>query len=124
MNLQESTLPKKQILKRKFIIRKKIVGTAERPRVSIYRSLNHIYAQVINDETGTTLTSCSTLSKDIKDKLKTKKKSEQAKIVGETLAKKMLALGIKKIVFDRNGRKYLGRIKTLADALRSGGIEF
>ncbi len=124
MNLREILLPKKRLLRRKIRIRKKISGTPERPRVSVYRSLKHIYAQAIDDTKAHTIASCSTLCKEIAEQLKSKKKSEQARIVGEHLAQKLLSLGIKKIVFDRNGRKYGGRIKSLADGLRAGGIEF
>ncbi len=124
MNIREAEAPRKRLLRRKLRVRKKIFGTKERPRLSVYRSLKHIYAQVINDEIGHTLTSCSTLCKGIRDTLKGKTKTEQAKIVGKHLAEKMLSLGIDKIVFDRGGRKYAGRIKALAEALREGGIKF
>jgi large subunit ribosomal protein L18 len=124
MNLTEHIKPKLLLEKRKLRIRKKIKGTKERPRVSVYRSLKHIYAQVIDDEVGHTLASCSTLCKDIRDKIKNKKKIEQSEIVGRHLAEKLLSLGIKSIVFDRNGRKYAGRIAALAKGLREGGINF
>ncbi len=124
MNLSEKEKPKIRLIKRKLAIRKKIFGTKDRPRVSVYRSLKHIYAQAIDDTIGHTLASCSTLCKEIRDKLKGKTKSEQAELVGIHLAQKLLSLGIKKIVFDRNGRKYIGRIKSLADGLRKEGIEF
>ncbi|MCX7716110.1 MAG: 50S ribosomal protein L18 [Endomicrobia bacterium] len=124
MNLSEKELVKIRLQRRKFIQRKKIFGTAARPRVSVYRSLKHIYAQAIDDTRGHTLASCSTLCKVIRDQLKNKNKTEQAEIVGKHLAENLLSLGIKKIVFDRNGRKYIGRIKALADGLRKQGIEF
>lgn len=124
MNRNEHEKPKLLLLKRKLRIRKKILGTKERPRVSVYRSLKHIYAQAIDDEAGHTLASCSTLCKDIKNKIKEKTKTEQAKVVGLHLSEKLLSLGIKKIVFDRNGRKYIGRIQALAEGLREGGIQF
>lgn len=124
MNISEKTLPKIRLLKRKYRVRKKIFGTKEKPRVSVYRSLKHIYAQAIDDTVGHTLASCSTLCKEIREQLKDKSKSEQAEIVGLHLAQKLLSKGIKKIVFDRNGRKYIGRIKMLAEGLRKGGIEF
>jgi len=124
MNLTEHIKPKLLLEKRKLRIRKRIKGTKERPRVSVYRSLKHIYAQAIDDEAGHTLASCSTLCKDIRDKIKNKKKNEQSEIVGRHLAEKLLSLGIKSIVFDRNGRKYAGRIAALAKGLREGGINF
>ena len=124
MNLWEKISPKVRLEKRKLRIRKKIFGTKDRPRVSVYRSLKHIYAQAIDDETAHTLAACSTLCKAIRDSLKGKTKSEQAFIVGQHLAEKLKSLGIKKIVFDRNGRKYIGRIQRLAEGLRQGGIEF
>lgn len=124
MNINEAILPKIRLQRRKFSIRKKIFGTKEKPRVSVYRSLKHIYAQAIDDENGHTLASCSTLCKQIRDQLKNKTKSEKAKIVGIHLGEKLIKLGIKKIVFDRNGRKYIGRLKSLADGIRSTGIEF
>ncbi len=124
MNLWEKIVPKVRLEKRKLRIRKKIFGTKDRPRVSVYRSLKHIYAQAIDDEAAHTLAACSTLCKEIRSSLKGKTKSEQAFIVGQHLAEKLKSLGIKKIVFDRNGRKYIGRIQRLAEGLRQGGIEF
>ncbi|MEN3013308.1 MAG: 50S ribosomal protein L18 [Endomicrobiia bacterium] len=124
MNINEAIIPKIRLQRRKFIIRKKIFGTKERPRLSVYRSLKHIYAQAIDDENGHTLCSCSTLCPEIRENLKDKTKTEKAEIVGLHLAEKLIKLGIKKIVFDRNGRKYIGRIKALADGLRKKGLEF
>jgi len=124
MNITEHIKPKKLLKKRKLSIRKKIEGSKERPRVSVYRSLKHIYAQAIDDENSHTIVSCSTLCKDIRDEIKNKKKTEQAEIVGRHLAKKLLSLGVKNIVFDRNGRKYIGRIAALAKGLREGGVNF
>lgn len=124
MNLAEKELVKKRLKRRKMVIRKKVFGTKERPRVSVYRSLKHIYAQAIDDTVGHTLASCSTLCKEIRDQLKNKKKSEQAELVGMHLGQKLISLGIQSIVFDRNGRKYIGRIKSLSDGLRKQGIKF
>ncbi|MFQ3675190.1 MAG: 50S ribosomal protein L18 [Endomicrobiia bacterium] len=124
MNLREQTLPKFRLEKRKLRIRKKIFGTEERPRMSVFKSLKNLEVQIINDETGKTILSLSTLSKELREQLQNKKKSDQAKILGETIAKKALDAGIKKIVFDRRGNKYIGRIKILAESLRSGGLEF
>lgn len=124
--------PEKKVearLRRKQRVRKKIFGTPERPRLSVYKSCKHIYAQIIDDTIGHTLVSASSLSKEIKDKIKEVKekggtKTEIAKIVGELIAKKALEKGIKKVCFDRGGFKYHGRIKALAEAARAGGLEF
>lgn len=124
MNLKEQIEPKLRLEKRKLRIRKKIFGTQDRPRLSVFKSLKNLEVQIINDETGKTLLGMSTLSKEVKDKLKNTTKSDQAKILGETVAKKALELGIKKIVFDRRGKKYIGRIKILAESLRAGGLQF
>jgi large subunit ribosomal protein L18 len=124
MNLKEKITPKIRLQRRKFSISKKVFGTKDKPRVSVYRSLKHIYAQAIDDEASVTLAACSTLCKDIRNNLKGKKKSEQSYLVGLHLAEKLKAIGIKKIIFDRNGRKYIGRIQQLAEGLRKGGIEF
>ncbi len=111
-------------LRRKLRVRKKVRGTEERPRLTVYRSLTHIYAQVINDITGQTLAAASTLSKELQGTLKATGNAEAAKAVGELIAQKALERGIKKVVFDRNGFLYHGRIKTLADAARQKGLEF
>lgn len=110
--------------RRKQRVRKKVHGTAERPRLTVYRSLRHIYAQVINDNTGQTLAAASTLSKELREKVKTTGNTEAAKAVGELLAQTALDRGIKRVVFDRNGFLYHGRIKTLAEAARQKGLEF
>ena len=110
--------------RRKQRVRKKVHGTAERPRLTVFRSLRHIYAQVINDNTGQTLAAASTLSKELRGKVKITGNTEAAKAVGELLAQAALDQGIKKVVFDRNGFLYHGRIKTLAEAARQKGLEF
>jgi large subunit ribosomal protein L18 len=99
-------------------IRAKLSGTTERPRLNVYRSLNNIYAQVIDDQTGTTLVSASTI------KLKTGGNIAAAKEIGKEVAQKAVEKGIKKVVFDRGGYLYHGRIKALADAAREAGLEF
>ena len=104
-------------------VREKISGTADRPRLCVYRSLNHIYAQIINDELGTTLISASTLDKDVKDLLNEKTKTEQAMLVGEAIAKKALAMGITEVVFDRGGYIYTGRVKNVAEGARNAGLK-
>ncbi len=124
MNINEKNKAQLSLQKRKFRIRKKIKGTKDRPRVSVYRSLKHIYVQAIDDTSLNTLASCSTLCKEIQEKLKDKTKTEQAFIVGMHLGEKLSKIGIKKIVFDRNGRKYTGRISALAKGLRDSNIEF
>lgn len=111
-------------LKRKKRVRACIKGTAERPRLNVFRSLKHIYAQVVLDTKGETLASASTLSPELKGSLKYSGNIEAAKKVGELIAKKCLERGIKKVVFDRNGYLYHGRVKALADAARSGGLIF
>jgi len=106
-------------------VRSKIFGTPERPRLSVYRSLKHIYAQIIDDTKGHTLVAMSSLSKEIRDKVKeAKTKTEVSRIVGLALAKKALEKGITKVVFDRNGYKYHGRVKALDEAARKGGLIF
>jgi large subunit ribosomal protein L18 len=117
---------KKRIISRKkraFRIRKKILGSAERPRLCIKRSLRHISAQIIDDLVGKTLVQASSISKEIADK-KAGKKVDVSKMVGELIAEKALQKGIKRVVFDRKGYPYHGRIKALADGARSKGLEF
>lgn len=110
--------------RRKFSIRKKISGTAERPRMSVYRTSGHIYAQVIDDQTGTTLATAGTLSPDLRDALKEGTKTDDAKKVGALIAKICLEKKIEEIVFDRNGYLYHGRVKALAEAAREAGLKF
>jgi large subunit ribosomal protein L18 len=110
--------------RRKLRIRRRMQGTAERPRMSVFRSLKHIYAQVVDDVKGATLAHASTLSKDVKGPAGGKNKSDCAKLVGEAIAAQLKAKGIKKVVFDRNGYLYHGRIKALAEAARKAGLEF
>jgi len=102
-------------------IRKNVFGTAERPRLTVYRSNKEIYAQIIDDNSGSTLMSCGSLKTEDAHK---GDKVEQAKVVGKTLAEKALAAGITEVVFDRNGYLYHGRIKSLADSAREGGLKF
>jgi large subunit ribosomal protein L18 len=105
-------------------VRKKVSGTSERPRFCVYRSLSHIYVQIINDQDGTTLAAASTLDPDLKEKVADKTKKEAAKIVGEAAAKKALDKGIKQVVFDRGGYIYHGRIQEVAVGAREAGLEF
>jgi large subunit ribosomal protein L18 len=110
--------------RRKLRIRKKVRGTPERPRLTVYRSLKHIYAQVIDDATGETLVAASTLSKELQGQLKATGNANAAQAVGELVANKARERGITKVVFDRNGFLYHGRIKQLAEAARQKGLEF
>ena len=111
-------------LKRHKRVRAKIKGTAETPRLSVYRSLNHIYAQLIDDVKGNTLVTASTLDKAIKDTLADKDKKGQAYAVGALLATKAKEKGIETVVFDRGGYLYTGRVASLADGAREGGLKF
>lgn len=108
--------------KRHMRVRKKITGTPNKPRLNIYRSGNHIYAQVIDDTIGNTLVSASTLDKSLN--LTTTKNKEAAKNVGEAIAKRALEKGIEEVVFDRGGFIYHGRVKELAEAAREAGLKF
>ena len=105
-------------------IRFTISGTAEMPRLNVYRSTNEIYAQIIDDKAGKTLCSASSRDKALVSSIENKTKVEQAQVVGTAIAEKALKLGIKKVVFDRSGYIYTGRIKSLADAARAAGLEF
>jgi len=124
MRRTELLKKKKRYLRRVFRVRKKIFGTPERPRLAVYRSLRHIYALLIDDVSGRTLTSVSTLTPEIREQIKGMKKTEQAAVVGRKIAEKAKALGIERVVFDRRGFKYHGRVKSLADAAREGGLKF
>ncbi|SHH26821.1 50S ribosomal protein L18 [Desulforamulus hydrothermalis] len=110
--------------KRRRRVRNKIVGTAARPRLNVFRSLNNIYAQLINDETGVTVVAASTLSPELKGQLKSGGNIEAAKAVGNLIGKKALEKGIKQVVFDRAGYIYHGRVKALAEGAREAGLDF
>jgi large subunit ribosomal protein L18 len=115
----------KRRLKRKFHIRKRITGTPERLRLTIFKSLGQIYAQIINDVEKKTIVSCSTIDKEVKTMLKPEMtKTAKSAIVGEVVAKRALQNNITKVAFDRNGYIYHGRVKALADGARKGGLEF
>ena len=105
-------------------VRKQVSGTAARPRLCVYRSTNHIDAQVIDDVKGNTLCAASTVEKDIAAKVAELSKSDAAKVVGAAIAEKAQALGIKEVVFDRGGYLYTGRVQALADGAREAGLEF
>src|SRR5438477_3274016 len=110
--------------RRKLRIRRKISGTAERPRLSVFRSSKHIYAQCVDDATGKTVAHVSTLAKDVKGAVAESNKTDAAKKVGTAIGKALLAKGINQIVFDRNGYLYHGRVKALADGAREAGLKF
>ena len=105
-------------------VRTKVSGTSERPRLCVYRSLSQIYAQIIDDTKGVTLASASTLDNEVKALCQGKSKSEQAKIVGQTIAKRALEKKISELVFDRGGYIYIGRVQALADGAREAGLKF
>ena len=110
--------------KRHYRQRRNIIGTPERPRLNVYRSTNHIYAQIIDDEVGNTLVAASTLDAEIKGELSEKTKTEAAALVGELIGKRALEKGVKKVVFDRGGYLYTGRVAALADGARKAGLDF
>jgi large subunit ribosomal protein L18 len=110
--------------KRQVRVRRKVQGSQERPRLCIFRSARHIYAQIIEDTTGTTLVSVSTVVKDVSGDLKVCGNVEAAKLVGKKIAERALAKNITQVVFDRNGFLYHGRVKALADAAREAGLSF
>jgi len=110
--------------KRHLRVRKKVFGTPDCPRLSVFRSVSEIYAQVIDDIEGTTLVSASSIDKELRADLDGKKKSEQASLVGKAVAERAKAKGIDAVVFDRGGFRYIGRVKALADGAREGGLKF
>jgi large subunit ribosomal protein L18 len=110
--------------RRKLRIRRKISGTPVRPRLTVFRSSKHIYAQVVDDVAGTTVAHASTLSRDVRSDVSEATKSDAAKKVGAAIAKLLLSKGIDKVVFDRNGYLYHGRVRALADAAREAGLKF
>lgn len=110
--------------RRHLRVRKTVFGTTERPRLSVFRSNGEIYAQVIDDIDGNTLISASSIDKDLRNKMTSLKKSDQAKMVGQVLAERAKSKGIEAVVFDRGGFRYTGRVKALADGAREGGLKF
>jgi large subunit ribosomal protein L18 len=105
-------------------VRARVSGTSDRPRLNVYRSLSNIYAQVIDDTVGSTLVSASTIDKEIAAQIEGKDKSDAARIVGKVLAERAKSAGIEKVVFDRGGYQYHGRVAALAEGAREGGLEF
>ena len=124
MNKTLSKLKQKRRARRKYHIRKNVVGSNERPRLSVSRSLKHIHAQVIDDTASRTLCSAGTQEKEVRESVKYTGNKDAAAAVGRRLAEKAKAAGVSRVVFDRNGLKYHGRVKALADAAREGGLEF
>lgn len=116
--------PRLARLRRHIRVRAKVSGTPERPRLGVFRSLNHIYAQITDDTSGHILVAASTLDSEVKEKAPGKNKAEKAKLVGALLAKRAQEKGVTKVAFDRGGYKYHGRVKALADAAREGGLQF
>lgn len=105
-------------------VRKHVAGTPERPRLNVFRSLNEIYVQAIDDEASHTLVSASSIDRELRSEMKGKNKTEQARIVGQTLADRAKTAGITQVVFDRGGFRFTGRVKALADGAREGGLLF
>lgn len=120
----KTKLKYKRRIRRITRCRKSISGTAERPRLTVKKSLRHIYAQIIDDTTGSTLVSASSLSPDIRDSLEGKTKTEAAEIVGLNIARLAKARNIEKVVFDRHGNLYHGRVRAIAEGARKGGLMF
>ncbi|NOQ40220.1 MAG: 50S ribosomal protein L18 [Anaerolineales bacterium] len=110
--------------RRHLRVRRNVFGTPEKPRLNVYRSLNEIYVQVIDDTKGHTLASASTIDSGLKKKFKGKTKKEKAKLVGQTIADRAKDNGIKSVVFDRGGFKYIGRVAALAEGARENGLQF
>ena len=118
-------LSRSKVRKRRHLrVRKRVNGTSDRPRLNVFRSLSQIYAQVINDETGQTLISASSIDRDQRKNMAGKTKTEQAELVGKVVAERAKSLSIDQVIFDRAGYRYIGRVKALADGAREGGLQF
>ncbi len=115
---------KRAVLRRKYHVRKKVFGTPDRPRLSVFRSNRHIYAQITDDVAGATLVSASTRAKSLRDQLPNGGDKKAAQIVGQAVAKQALGVGIKCVCFDRNRYKFHGRVKALAESAREAGLVF
>jgi large subunit ribosomal protein L18 len=116
--------PRLARIRRHERVRSTVAGTTERPRLAVFRSLTHIYAQVIDDVKGITLASASTVDSEVASNLEGKTKKSQAELVGQTIAKRAIEKGVQTVVFDRGGYKYIGRVQALADAARKTGLKF
>jgi large subunit ribosomal protein L18 len=123
-SLRKNNPTEAQRVKRAIGIRKRIEGTAERPRLTVFRTARHIYVQAVDDATGTTIAAASTLEKSVKATLSGLKKAEQATKIGEILGKRLVEKGVKAGVFDRNGFRYHGRVAAVADGAREAGLKF
>jgi large subunit ribosomal protein L18 len=110
--------------RRHLRVRQKLTGTAQRPRLNVFRSLTQIYAQIIDDVSGRTLASASSVDRELRPKVRGMKKSEQANLVGRAVAERAKSKGIQAVVFDRGGYKYIGRVRALADGAREAGLQF
>jgi large subunit ribosomal protein L18 len=122
--MQKTKTPRAARVRRHIRLRKKIMGTAERPRLAVFRSLSHIYAQVIDDRSGHTLVAASDLDKDVAAQASGKKKVEVAALVGDLVARRAKEKGVSQVVFDRGGYPFHGRVKALAEAARGAGLKF
>jgi len=120
----KTTQQKQAVTRRKYHVRKKVFGTAERPRLSVFRSNRHIYAQIIDDTAGVTLAACGSKSQSLQSEISVGSNQKAAKAVGEAIAKQALDVGIRCVSFDRNRYKYHGRVKRLAEAAREAGLKF
>ena len=123
-HIKYSNPKQRKRFRRKIAIRLRMSGTAERPRLSVFRSARYVYAQAVDDTTGRVLASASELEATLKNELAGKKKKERARQVGKAIGAKLVALNIKAVVFDRNGYIYHGRVKEVAEGAREGGLEF
>lgn len=121
---KEKRKAQKAALRRKYRVKKKVFGTTDRPRLSVFKSNRNMYAQVIDDVAGVTLASASTLSPDLKEKVENGSNCKASEFVGETVAKRAMEVGIKCVRFDRSRCKYQGRVKVLADSARKAGLVF
>ena len=122
--MKKTKTPHAARIRRHRRVRRSVSGTPERPRLAVFRSLTHIYVQVIDDSSGRTLVAASDLEADVRSQRDGKKKSQIAEKVGDAIARKAVEKGIKTVVFDRGGYKYHGRVKALAEAARKGGLSF
>jgi large subunit ribosomal protein L18 len=111
-------------IRRHARVRKSIIGTSERPRLNVFRSITEIYAQVIDDQSGHTLVAASSIDGELRKKMKSLNKTEQAKLVGQAVAERAKSKGVTSVVFDRGGFRYMGRVKALADGARENGLQF
>ena len=122
--MPKATVTKARRVVRHRRVRRKVMGSAQRPRLSVFRSLNQVYAQVIDDSRGITLAAASSVEGELRTQRKGKPKTEVSKLVGALIARRAVAEGVRAVVFDRGGYKYHGRVKAVAEAAREGGLDF